>query len=75
MAVISFTSARPLGESWRAWAALAIGVVAVSAHSASSLAYSVLKSKAARASSPALCPVAKMGEELQAVVSLTQDVT
>lgn len=32
----------PLGESWHAWSALAVGVLAVSAHSASSLAYSVL---------------------------------
>lgn len=32
----------PLGESWRAWAALLIGVVAVAAHSSSSLTVSVL---------------------------------
>jgi MFS family permease len=32
----------PLGESWRAWAALAVGVLAVSAHSASSVNLSVL---------------------------------
>jgi MFS family permease len=32
----------PLGESWRAWLALLIGVLAVSAHSAASLAMSVL---------------------------------
>ncbi len=31
-----------LGESWRAWVALAVGVLAVSAHSASSLTVSVL---------------------------------
>jgi len=32
----------PLGESWLAWTALIIGVLAVSAHSASSIVYSVL---------------------------------
>jgi MFS family permease len=32
----------PLGEPWHAWLALLVGVLAVSAHSASSLAYSVL---------------------------------
>jgi sugar phosphate permease len=32
----------PAGESWRAWAALAVGVLAVSAHSASSVNLSVL---------------------------------
>jgi MFS family permease len=32
----------PFGESWRAWAALGVGVLAVSAHSASSVNLSVL---------------------------------
>jgi MFS family permease len=32
----------PLGESWRAWTALAVGVLAVTAHSALSIAVSVL---------------------------------
>ena len=32
----------PLGESWRAWTALFIGVLAVSAHAASSVTFSVL---------------------------------
>jgi MFS family permease len=32
----------PLGESWRAWAALAVGVLAVTAHAASSVVLSVL---------------------------------
>jgi len=33
---------RPFGESWRAWIALGVGVLAVSAHSASSVNISVL---------------------------------
>lgn len=33
---------RPFGESWRAWIALGVGVLAVSAHSASSVNVSVL---------------------------------
>jgi MFS family permease len=33
---------QPFGESWRAWAALGVGVLAVSAHSASSVNLSVL---------------------------------
>lgn len=32
----------PLGESWRAWTALAIGVVSISAQTASSMTFSVL---------------------------------
>jgi MFS family permease len=32
----------PLGESWRAWTALAVGVLAITAHSALSIAVSVL---------------------------------
>src|SRR5512143_1943109 len=35
-------AAGPLGESWMAWTALLVGVVAISAHSASSMAFSVL---------------------------------
>ncbi len=34
--------AEPLGESWRAWTALGVGVLAVTAHSALSIAVSVL---------------------------------
>lgn len=36
------TSKTPLGESWRAWAALFIGVLAVTAHSATSIVLAVL---------------------------------
>ncbi|HWP64503.1 MAG TPA: MFS transporter [Candidatus Limnocylindria bacterium] len=36
------TRRQPFGESWRAWAGLAVGVLAVSAHSASSVNLSVL---------------------------------
>ncbi len=32
----------PLGESWQAWVALAVGVVAISAHTASSMTFAVL---------------------------------
>lgn len=32
----------PLGESWQAWLGLAVGVVAISAHTASSMTFSVL---------------------------------
>ncbi|MDX2166515.1 MAG: MFS transporter [Deltaproteobacteria bacterium] len=32
----------PLGESWQAWIALAVGVVAISAHTASSMTFAVL---------------------------------
>jgi MFS family permease len=35
-------SAGPLGESWRAWTALAIGVLSISAQTASSMTFSVL---------------------------------
>lgn len=36
------SSRGPLGESWQAWVALAVGVVAISAHTASSMTFAVL---------------------------------
>jgi MFS family permease len=36
------SSRGPLGESWQAWTALLIGVLAISAHAASSIVYSIL---------------------------------
>ncbi|MEO8602961.1 MAG: MFS transporter [bacterium] len=39
---MSSESRGPLGESWQAWVALAVGVVAISAHTASSMTVAVL---------------------------------
>lgn len=41
-AAMSGTPRGPLGESWQAWLALAVGVVAISAHTASSMTFAVL---------------------------------
>ena len=42
MAVVVRAPATLLGESWRAWAALFIGVLAVTAHSSTSIVFSIL---------------------------------